>query len=364
MKVVIRVDASHQIGTGHVMRCMTLAKALTARGDEVSFICRAHTGHLMDWIQQKGFNVHGLPAISDRLPPKEGALAHYEWLGAPPLQDAQACRKVLEGIQPDWLIVDHYAIDEQWESALQDTYHHLMVLDDLADRVHVCDLLLDQTYGHSSDLYKGRVPNGARLLLGTRYALLRSEFLHWRERSLARRQSPVFQKILITLGGVDRHHVTGQLLNALVNIVLPAELEITVIMGAQAPHLNSVQAQIQTMSPKTCVKVGVENMAELMTESDLVISAAGSTAWEVACLGVPLVLLKLAENQTDIMKALLAVEAVWAWDVSQLEQEVQVLEKISPPLLKKRSEALSKCSDGQGVSRVLHEMNQISRVHG
>ncbi len=363
MKVVIRVDASYQIGTGHVMRCLTLAKALTAQGREVSFICRAHAGHLIDWIQQKGFKVHGLPAVSDILPPKEGALAHYEWLGATPLHDAQACRKVLEDFQPDWLIVDHYAIDEQWELALQDTYHHLMVLDDLADRNHVCDLLLDQTYGRSPESYRGRLPKKGRLLLGTSYALLRDEFVQWRLRSLARRHTPVFKKLLITLGGMDHHNITGQLLKALSGISFPSDLEVTVIMGANAPHLSLIQAQVQTMSPKTCVKVGVENMAELMTESDLVISAAGSTVWEVACLGVPLVLLKLAENQTEIRKALLAIEAVWAWDVSQLEQDVQVLEKISPPLLKKKSKTLSKCSDGQGVSRVLNEMNQISRVY-
>jgi spore coat polysaccharide biosynthesis predicted glycosyltransferase SpsG len=100
-------------------------------------------------------------------------------------------------------------------------------------------------------------------------------------------------------------------------------------------------------------------MAERITASDLVISAAGSTAWEVACLGVPLVLLKLAENQTEIMKALLAAQAVWAWEATQLKQEVQVLEKFSPPLLKERSSALSKCVDGQGVQRVLSDINQI-----
>jgi spore coat polysaccharide biosynthesis predicted glycosyltransferase SpsG len=195
--------------------------------------------------------------------------------------------------------------------------------------------------------------------LGAQYALLRPEFLQWRERSLARRKSPVFHKILITLGGVDRHNVTGQLLEALAGVSLPRTFNITVIMGANAPHLPSVLARAKTMPYPTCVKVGVDNMAERITASDLVISAAGSTAWEVACLGVPLVLLKLAENQTEIMKALLAAQAVWAWEATQLKQEVQVLEKFSPPLLKERSSALSKCVDGQGVQRVLSDINQI-----
>ena len=363
MKVVIRVDASHQIGTGHVMRCLTLANALKVQGCDVSFICRAHVGNLIVWIQQKGFEVYGLPVGSGTVSPKESSLTHYEWLGTSPLQDAKECREILASIHPAWLIVDHYAIDMVWESALQDTYHHLMVLDDLADRVHVCDLLLDQTYGRSSESYRDCLSKKGRLLLGSSYALLKPEFVQWRSRSLARRHAPVLKKILITLGGMDNHNRTGQLLKALSGISFPSDFEVTVIMGANAPHLNLIQAQVQVMPFQIEVKVGVNNMAELMAESDLVISAAGSTTWEVACLGVPLVLLKLADNQAEAMKVLLAVQAVWAWDVSQLEQDVQVLEKISPPLLKKKSKALSKCSDGQGVNRVLNEMNQINRLY-
>ncbi|VAW44221.1 Pseudaminic acid cytidylyltransferase [hydrothermal vent metagenome] len=373
MKVVIRVDASLQIGTGHVMRCLTLAEALKKQGRQVVFICREHTGHLMDVIQQKGFDLYALPCIEISDVERRGietkqegktsrATCYGDWLGGTQEQDSQACLSILNRIQPTWLVVDHYAIDENWEKSLQETYQFLMVVDDLANRNHLCDLLLDQTYGRKSDEYVRRVPEHCTLLLGAQNALLRPEFLQWRACSLQRRQSPVFEKLLITLGGMDTHNVTVRLLNALIHCSLPAHLEITVVMGANAPNLPLVLARAETMPYSTCIKVGVTNMAELMTESDLVISAAGATTWEVACLGVPLILLQLADNQATIMTKLSAIQAVLVWGIKQLEQDVQMLEKISPPLLKRLSNILADLSDAKGVERVVNAMAQTQRL--
>lgn len=371
MKVVIRVDASLKIGTGHVMRCLTLANALKVQGKDVSFICRAHVGHLMDWIQQKGFKVYGLPIESTTFLSEDRTTLYHDWLGVSSLRDSQVCRPILKKIEPTWLIVDHYAIDECWEKSLQDTYQYLMVLDDLANRKHVCDLLLDQTYGRKSEDYIAWIPKGCLLLLGSQYALLRPEFSQWRTQSLERRNRPVLKKILITLGGVDSHNVTLQLLNALAkltgksctqNYLLRHVFETTVVMGVNAPHLNSVVARAQTMPNKTSIKVGVTNMAELMTDADLVIASAGATIWEVACLGVPLVLLKLADNQDTIIKKLLETQAVWLWNVKQLEQAVTALDFFPPPLLHRSSNTLSAISDGQGSQRVLDGLIQVETL--
>lgn len=200
---MIRVDASIQIGTGHVMRCLTLAEALRDKNIQVEFICRKHEGNLISLIHDKGFMVHALPVMFDtdkHNQKKDQQLQHTDWLGATQWHDAQACKNIVSKTRPDWLIVDHYAIDKNWEAELQHSCHKIMVIDDLADRQHLCDLLLDQTYGCIPSDYRVLVPENCELLLGSHFALLRPDFAQWREYSLRRREKPVFKKLLITMG--------------------------------------------------------------------------------------------------------------------------------------------------------------------
>lgn len=315
MKFIFRADASLQIGTGHVMRCLTLADALDAKGAECQFICRAHEGNLIDFIRSKGYLTHALPVAAesgdtanDQSPDSD--LAHSAWLGATQAEDANACASILAAQHPDWLIVDHYALDIVWEEALAPYYHQLMVIDDLADRKHVCDLLLDQTFGREDADYLPLVPETCRLLCGSRYALLRSEFAALRSYSLQRRAKPVMRDLLVTLGGVDKDNATGQVLQALSTCSLPENCRITVVMGATAPWLDEVRNLAQQMPWSTRVLVGVSNMAQLMADSDLAIGAAGATSWERCCLGLPTAMMVLADNQRHAANLLEQASAV------------------------------------------------------
>nr|WP_315974767.1 UDP-2,4-diacetamido-2,4,6-trideoxy-beta-L-altropyranose hydrolase [Pseudomonas sp. 7P_10.2_Bac1] len=300
--MAFRVDASLQMGTGHVMRCLTLAEAMKQDGGDCQFICREHPGNLIEHIRSKGFQVHVLPLSGSNLSSsafkdEELQLAHAEWLGSTHQEDATQSTAILSELKPDWLIVDHYALDARWEVTLKPYYHKLMVIDDLADRAHRCDLLLDQTFGRDSKDYEAWTPDSCTLLCGSQYSLLRPEFAALRSYSLERRKNPQLKHLLITMGGVDKDNATGQILQALKNAELPGNCEISVVMGSTAPWLAEVQLLAEQMPWQTTVKVGISDMAQLMADSDLAIGAAGATSWERCCLGLPTIMLVLADNQ-------------------------------------------------------------------
>lgn len=365
MKVVFRTDASLHIGTGHVMRCLTLADALAARGAHCQFICRAHEGNLIDYIRQRGFQVHALPLLpanasaADPAPtrPVNNEPAHSHWLGATQAQDAQTCAPILATQQPDWLIVDHYALDACWEQALAPHYRQLMVIDDLADRPHACDLLLDQTFGRDAADYRPLVPAQCQLLCGSSYALLRPEFAALRPYSLQRRTQPQLRNLLISMGGVDKDNVTSKILIALRASPLPTDCQITVVMGTTAPWLAQVQQLAQDMPWPTQVLVGVSNMAQLMADSDLAIGAAGATSWERCCLGLPTIMLALADNQRKIAKVLSETGVAHFLDSSKLNDQLLITTECSQPLwLGAMSTAAAAVTEGQGAARVVEAL--------
>jgi UDP-2,4-diacetamido-2,4,6-trideoxy-beta-L-altropyranose hydrolase len=304
-----------RIGIGHVMRCLTLADALKSKGATCQFICRAHEGNLIDLIRDRGHVAHALPVVKKSseymltqsiCDAGSADLSHAPWLGSTQIDDAQACALILASQRPDWLVVDHYALDANWERAMSPHYRRLMVIDDLADRQHVCDLLLDQTFGRNTADYGPMVPADCRLLCGSQFALLRPDFAALRPYSLQRRAKPALRELLISMGGVDKDNATGRVLEALRTCSLPATCRITVVMGSTAPWLDAVRKQaLEDMPLPTRVLVGVSNMAQLMADSDLAIGAAGATSWERCCLGVPAIMLVLAENQSKVARGLM-----------------------------------------------------------
>jgi UDP-2,4-diacetamido-2,4,6-trideoxy-beta-L-altropyranose hydrolase len=311
MKVLFRVDASLEMGSGHVMRCLTLANELRAKGAECHFVCRAHPGHLADLIRKSSHHVHLLAdGGSNYVGTAEGRLPHAAWLGCDWEVDAAQTSEVAAQMKPDWLILDHYAIDFRWEERVRIHCGRTMVIDDLADRNHECELLLDQTLGRDDAAYSPRVPAQCVLLLGSRYALLRPEFAKYRSKSLERRTTGKVRQLLVALGGVDNDDVTSQVLEALRVSALPPGCEITIVMGATAPHVERVTALAAKLPWPAAVKTNVTNMAELMAGADLAIGAAGSSSWERCCLGLPTLMLVLAENQRTIADALEAEGAV------------------------------------------------------
>lgn len=361
MRIVFRADASLQMGTGHVMRCLTLAEALRDKGAEVSFITRAHPGNLIEFIKQKGFAVISLPLLIGMEKQTEtqqtNPLAHAEWLGASQQQDALQCVPLLQQLKPNWLIIDHYAIDCSWQSILKPYYKKLMVIDDLADRHHECDVLLDQNLGRKVSDYRELVPVNARLLLGTDFALLRPEFTRWRDFSLKRRVKPELKHLLITMGGIDTNNVTGSVLTVLKDCALPSDLKITVVMGGAAPWLEQVKQQAAQMPNATEVRVNVTNMAEITAHSDLAIGAAGSTSWERCCLGLPTLMVVLADNQQIIANALERTNAAYLiGDQAAIVNQLPVLMNqaiLSSTQLTAMSHAASAIVDGTGVERII-----------
>lgn len=365
---IFRADASLDAGVGHVMRCLTLAEVVKKRGGRSLFLCRPQEGDLITQIADRGHRVLSLPRRSEMAASKPGqaTLSHSHWLGTDQTTDAEDCLAALaiESIaKPAWLVADHYGLDAIWERRMNGVCNKLMVLDDLADRQHVCDLLLDQNLGRRADDYEKLVPKGTRVLAGPSYALLRPEFAEWRAKSLSRRSRPMLRRLLITLGGVDRDNITLEVLEALDRTaMLPYDFEILVVMGPCAPWLDAVRSRAKTVSRVVRVLAGVSDMACLMAESDLAIGGAGATAWERCCLGLPTIQLVLAANQMAGAAALeaagAAVTATSATDaVTQLSDWIiqDRIDKILGPI----SDAAARITSGDGANIVVAEMERL-----
>ena len=358
MKIVVRADASLTMGSGHIMRCLTLADGLKQQGHDISFICRQHDGHLADLIGQKGFAVQLLAKSKTADFIKQHV--HSEWLGASESDDFAECKPILQALKPDWLIIDHYAIGKNWEQQAKRLLPNLKILaiDDLADRTHDCEILLDQNFGRKNEDYQPLVPSDCQRLLGTRYTLLRDEFASWRAMSLNRRKSvQPPNNILVNLGGVDNDNVTLKILQSLNTFVQQSTqaFNVTVVMGKTAPHIVRIQDFAKQANFPCHVIVNANNMAELMANADLAIGAAGSTTWERCCLGLPMVLIVLADNQQVIAKALADKNVVKVvTDMAALDEQLPRLLSEIADNYKKFSRQSAKLVDGQGAKRVAH----------
>ncbi len=353
------------------MRCLTLADALKANGANCHFICREHPGNLLSYIESKGHNVYAISAHAEGAespstrvltPSGIAKLAHAHWLGVSQQQDANACAAFLSQLQVDWLIVDHYALDACWEGMLHQYCRKLMVIDDLADRNHNCDFLVDQTFGRNVDDYVQRVPAGCKVLCGAQYSMLRPEFAALRQYSLNRRKTRDVRRLLVTMGGVDSNNATVKVLEALRCCDLPPSCSITVVMGNNAPWLSEVQLQAELMPWPTHIRVGVSDMAHLMADSDLAIGAAGSTSWERCCLGLPTVMVVLADNQRQLAHWLEAGGAAVTVDLQQIDQFLptlmdQLISRLTHRLL--MSQVAAEITDGSGVAAIIQQLESV-----
>lgn len=351
MKVVFRVDASIQIGTGHVMRCLTLAGALRENGAKITFICREHSGHLLELIASASHRLIRLPARNSSL---SGNLTHAHWLGVSQEEDARQIMAALKEMGGcDWLIADHYALDATWETVMRSHVKHIMVIDDLADRRHDCDLLLDQNfYGGIDARYDGLVSSQCRKLLGPRYAMLRSEF------SMALPKVKVrvgqLKHILVFFGATDHENETLKALHA-IQLLNKPEITVNVVLGVNHPFKTAVREFASVMNQVICHEY-VDNMAELMLASDLYLGAAGTTTWERCCLGLPSLVIAVASNQVGpierldqagIVRFMGEGHAVSVEDISRVLGEMIA----TPPVLAEMSRKATKLVDGGGTQR-------------
>lgn len=306
--ILFRADAGLEIGIGHVMRCLTLADTLRAEGAETTFVTRTHRGHVIPAITESGHQVITLPGNTGQ--PYGAHLApplHARWLEADWRVDAAATRAALEKTGACWLVMDHYALDAQWQDSALLPGVSLLVLDDLADRPHEADILLDQNAGRAPQDYVGFVSTGCDLLIGPAHALLRPEFARLRTEALARRAVLTRpETLLITLGGIDKDNAASRVLDALAEAPAAQDLRITVVMGVNAPHLDAVRDRAETMPMPVEVVAGVSDMGARMMRADLCIGAVGSTAWERCALGLPTLQVVLADNQREAAQAMAA----------------------------------------------------------
>jgi UDP-2,4-diacetamido-2,4,6-trideoxy-beta-L-altropyranose hydrolase len=355
-RVAFRADASLAIGTGHVMRCLALADALRARGAQCRFVCRAHPGHLGERIEAAGHALHLLevaPAVAPvAFPP------HAGWLGARWEDDAQATAAALDGWDPDWLVVDHYALDARWESQVAGATTRVLAIDDLADRAHACAILLDQGTPDARFDYGPWLPAGCRRLLGPGFALLRPEFARDRARVLARRAHGALRHVLVAMGGVDLPGSTSDVLDALDGDALPAGIRASVVLGAQAPALAAVVERAATLRFPCAVLTGVADMAALMDTADLAIGAGGMTALERCARGLPTIVVPIADNQRRGARALAEAGAGWllASPKRIADDLPALLAGMSPAHLAAASVHAAALVDGRGTERVCTAM--------
>jgi UDP-2,4-diacetamido-2,4,6-trideoxy-beta-L-altropyranose hydrolase len=320
----------------------------------VYFVCREHDGHLCALVEERGFNVHRLLA-SNAAPQAENTPAHTTWLGAAWQEDSEQTRAAIEsaGVKPDWLIVDHYAIDRRWESALRESVGRIMVIDDLADRYHDCDLLLDQNLvAQMHTRYANKVPTACGLLLGPEYALLQPIYAELHDR-IPPREGPI-QRILIFFGGADGDNLTGRTLAAFLRLDRP-DIEVDVVIAVGSPYTDAIRQQAVGHG-NIHLHSGLPTLAPLMTKADLAIGAGGATSWERLCLGLPTLVVTLAENQCPIADGLSQLGLIrWlghqdAVDGATIAQELDKL--IQRGLDADWSLRCLAAVDGNGISRV------------
>jgi len=350
MNVVFRVDASNLIGTGHVIRCRTLASALRLRGAHIRFITRKHSGHMSEALACEGFQVELLPEPDG----VDCEIGYAGWLGVSQEEDAKQTIVALNGLVCDLLVVDHYALDSVWERLLREHTSKIMVIDDLANRVHDCDVFLDQNYSLAGpERYRPWVPASCQLLLGPRYALLRPEYAKVRESMTPRTGS--IQRILIYMGGSEDSNITGLVMSALKSARLDY-LHVDVVVGPNFKYLTEVMQQVKAQRNAKLYSQ-LPHLADLMSQVDLAVGAGGATTWERLCLGVESLVVSIADNQVPACKAL-ASSGLIQYLGDSLNLNVSIMEaaliKLTVAGVQQRTcwHRLRSLVDGRGTNRV------------
>jgi len=362
MQVVFRTDASNVIGSGHVMRCLALAEDLKCNGADIVFICREHRDNMCALIESYGHKVYRLPAPEQDLVSADGG-GHSHWLGVPLSKDAEETTATISQLSKpiDWLVVDHYSIDSRWESILRPAVRRIMVVDDLADRPHTCDVLLDQNlYSEMQLRYDPFLPNQCIRLLGPDFAMLRKEFLNARE--MLKPRSGTIRNILVSFGGSDTLRTTIIALKMIAGSRVP-DIHVDVAVGPQFTFLDELDA-ICAKHSHWELHINTSQLAQLMAKSDLAFGGGGITTWERCCLGLPCILIAQAFNQIAIAKAVHAANVgIYIGEAAlvDLKYGQNKLRELfdNPGLVSEMSRHGMKLVDGRGTQRISSILNSI-----
>lgn len=337
--IVFRADASVAIGSGHVMRCLTLADALDINPRGVLFVCADLPGHLAALVRHRGYAVQLIAATDD-------AAADAELTSA-------AIRSHFATAKVDWLAVDHYGLGHAWESAMRADAVRIVAIDDFADRVHDCDLLLDQNLTPDMhERYRAKVPPQCRFLLGPEFALLRPEFAA--ARAEARTRDGRLRRLLVSFGGSDPTNETAKTLEALGDLRMHA-VAVDVVVGSSNPNRDVIESMCRASAFDFHCQT--DRMAALLDAADLCIGGGGTSSWERCCTGTPALVIALAANQVVVAEQVAAAGAAVYLGPSDEVSAGRVANELgaladAPEALSAMSRAAMALVDGQGAPRV------------
>ncbi|HEX5870635.1 MAG TPA: UDP-2,4-diacetamido-2,4,6-trideoxy-beta-L-altropyranose hydrolase [Longimicrobium sp.] len=344
LSLVVRADATAAVGAGHFMRCLALAEGCVARGGDATFVTRCESQALLARAAAAGVRIEALP---------DGVSAEEE------LETLRAAVvRPPERRRARWVVLDGYGYGPEYQHAVREMGARTMVLDDTAHQsAYDADVLLNQNLDATEREYP--VEPGTVLLLGTRFALLRREFLPWgvAERPLPRAAA----KVLVTLGGADPGNQTLGVLEGIAASGIAFE-EIRVIVGPANPHRASLEAWVAAHELPVTLLDGAGRMPEQMAWADLGISASGSTSWELAFMGVPALLIVAAENQAAIARGMQALGAARSLDSADPAAIAAVVRELAADREARRAMGARgrEVVDGRGVERVLNVLGTLS----
>lgn len=297
-----RFDSSHSLGTGHALRCLNLASAFHKRGARCRFVCRDLEGKITDRIQREGFEVvllTGTGSSFSKFTPESSN--HASYLGVDWEVDAQETIAALAPDRPEWLVVDHYALEARWHQKLRPYCRKIMVIDDLANRKHDCDLFLDQNLtAEMATRYDHLLPASCPRLLGPQFALLQAAYAELHSQCPPR-LGPV-RRLLVSFGGRDPHGLTVSALSAILDLGR-ADLLVDLVADEESTRWPLLVEKVRGI-PQIQLHPSMDSLAKLMLRADLALGAGGVTSWERCCLGLPALVVTTAENQIAIAEEL------------------------------------------------------------
>lgn len=334
--LLIRADASVAVGTGHVMRCLALAQAWQDAGGRVTFVMAEST-----------------PAIEERLCGEGVDLVRIGGVRGSGF-DGEQLVALARSRGPSWVIMDGYEFGTVYQRALKNERFRVVLIDDNGGpEAYTADIVLNQNLHAQECLYKNRETH-TRLLLGTKYALLRREFVAAKEA----REIPSFgRKLLVSMGGSDPDNVTSRVMEAIEQVAIE-DMEVIAVAGGSNPHLASIAGSVAESRHRCRILNNVTNMQELISWADLAISAAGTACWEYCALGLPAILVAVAENQIANAHALHAAGAARLvaggsrFAVDEMAQQITYLAN-STSELQSLSRTARTLVDGGGAGRVI-----------
>lgn len=352
LKIAFRVDSSSLLGSGHVMRCLTLAHELK-KEHEIVFICAAHRNNLNKEIERNGFSVYIIPSINIS-ENNNDSFKKYEWK-----KDSFYTINTIRNLEfkVDILITDHYMLDSMWETELYSVVSRIVVVDDLANRKHTCDLLIDQNLSLDiENKYNGLVKEQTKLLLGQKYVLLRDEFLKNKKSELK-----TVETVFIYFGASDLTNETYKVLKAYENGIY--KFKLNVLLGYSNSRKQQLQKRFSNLSNINWVlQDSSVRISKIMLESDISIGAGGSTTWERCCIGLPSVVVTVAENQLKPMYELKREGVIYLLEFPSIEDYKDIFDEITNSSLifwQSIQRKGKKIFDGLGKQRIRKEIERM-----